>query len=289
MDCQMPGMDGYAATAAIRRTETERRSQPTPIVALTANVLARDRNRCMEAGMNSFLSKPFTQDQLVAVLRPVATERGTLVVPPPVVRPAVESQAVRTATGLTPVRAAATPPPAQGADVALMTLDFSPEPEVAIVTRQETVEEPAYDDAPLLSDTVVLNMLEVPLHDDDPVNSVPVLEAAQVAAIRGLGKPQVFERLCELLFATAPESLQRLGAALDAGDLEAIGATAHSLKSPVSSLGGRRLAGQLETCENAARDLCDLRAARKAARGLKQTYADLEAALRAETSRATGT
>jgi len=289
MDCQMPGMDGYAATVAIRRTETERRSQATPIVALTANVLARDRNRCIEAGMNDFLSKPFTQDQLVAVLRPVATERGTLVVPQPVVRPAVESQPVRTATGLAPVRPAATPPPEQAADGDLMTLDFNSEPEVAARTRQETVEEPVSDDAPLLSDTVVLEMLEVPLRDADAVNSVPVLDAAQVAAIRGLGKPQVFERLCELLFGTAPESLRRLGAALDAGDLEAIGEAAHSLKSPVSSLGGRRLAGQLERCENAASDLRDLGAARKAARGLKQTYADLEAALMAETSRATGT
>ena len=106
MDCQMPGMDGYAATAAIRRTETERRSQVTPIIALTANVLARDRTRCLEAGMNHFLAKPFTQDQLIAVLRPIALERGTLVVPPPVVRPAPEPRSVRTASGMTPVRTA---------------------------------------------------------------------------------------------------------------------------------------------------------------------------------------
>jgi two-component system, sensor histidine kinase and response regulator len=270
MDCQMPGMDGYAATAAIRRTETERRTQATPIVALTANVLARDRTRCLEAGMNHFLAKPFSQDQLIAVLRPIALERGTLVVPPPVVRPAPEPKPVRTASGLKPVRPEAEPPAR------------SP----VVVAVQEPVLE---EEAPLLSDTIVLDMLEVPLGDSHELNTVPLLDPEQVAAIRGLGKPQVFERLCQLLFATAPESLQRLAAALDAGDLDAIGATAHSLKSPVNSLGGRRLAEQLERCEIAARDQGDIKSARKAARGMKQTYADLEAALRAETARATGT
>ena len=77
---------------------------------------------------------------------------------------------------------------------------------------------------------------------------------------------QVFERLCQLLFTTAPESLQRLGAALEAGDLEAIARAAHSLKSPVNSLGGRRLAEQLERCELAAIETRDLKAARRAAR-----------------------
>jgi two-component system, sensor histidine kinase and response regulator len=270
MDCQMPGMDGYAATAAIRRTETERRSQATPIVALTANVLARDRTRCLEAGMNHFLAKPFSQDQLIAVLRPIAMERGTLVVPPPVVRPAPQPKSVRTASGLKPVRPEAEPPAR------------SP---VVVAAEDPVVEE----EGPLLSDTIVLDMLEVPLGDGHELNSVPLLDPEQVAAIRGLGKPQVFERLCQLLFTTAPESLQRLAAALDAGDLDAIGATAHSLKSPVNSLGGRRLAEQLERCEMAARDQGDIKSARKAARGMKQTYADLEAALRAETARATGT
>ncbi len=82
MDCQMPGMDGYTATAAIRREESERGQAATCIVALTANVLARDRARCIEAGMNHFLAKPFTNDQLLAILRPIAEERGTLVVAP---------------------------------------------------------------------------------------------------------------------------------------------------------------------------------------------------------------
>ena len=145
------------------------------------------------------------------------------------------------------------------------------------------------EDEPILSDTVVLDMLEVPVFDSDPFNEIPTLDPAQIAAIRGLGKPQVFERLCDMLFASAPESLEKLSAALEQGDLEAVGTAAHALKSPVSNLGGRRVADQLERCEAAARDQGDLKAARKAARGLKQSYAELEEALRAETLRSTGT
>ena len=276
MDCQMPGMDGYAATAAIRRIEAERRTQSTPIIALTANVLARDRTRCLEAGMNLFLAKPFSQDQLVAVLRPISAERGKLVLPPTPVEPE------RTAP---PARAAV---PAEPVDSDMMTLDFQPEPKVIEVTLGETVTEVEVEEESLLSDTVVVRMLEAPTDDVRTNSAIPLLDPEQVASIRGLGKPRVFERLCELLFATAPEALQRLDAALDAGDLEAIAAEAHSLKSPVNSLGGRRLADQLERCELAARESRDVDAARRAVRDVKKTYAHLEAALRVESSRATG-
>jgi signal transduction histidine kinase/CheY-like chemotaxis protein/HPt (histidine-containing phosphotransfer) domain-containing protein len=251
MDCQMPVMDGYAATAAIRCEETTRGSSPTTIIALTANALTRDRERCLAAGMDSFLAKPFTQAQLAQILRPIAEARGTL---------------------LPPSRAGTVVPPIG--------------PEACAATSNDAA---STDDEPDLTATATITLLDSVLFEEVLAPGVPVLDEEQVHAIRGLGRPQIFERLCDMLFASAPEALRRIGAALEAGEFEAAGAAAHSLKSAVNNLGGRRLAEQLDVFENAVREQADPQAARRAASGLKQAYAQLETALRGQTERSTGT
>jgi two-component system, sensor histidine kinase and response regulator len=72
MDCQMPELDGLSATRAIRAREAAAQGSRLPIVALTANALDGDRERCLAAGMDGYLSKPFTMQGLRDVLRGVA-------------------------------------------------------------------------------------------------------------------------------------------------------------------------------------------------------------------------
>ena len=72
MDCQMPKLDGYAATSRFREWEKEHQRPRTLIVALTANALAGDAEKCFAAGMDRYLSKPFSSDQLYQVLESCA-------------------------------------------------------------------------------------------------------------------------------------------------------------------------------------------------------------------------
>jgi CheY-like chemotaxis protein len=262
MDCQMPGMDGYQATAAIRLGESGRGTEPTPIVALTANALARDRDRCMAAGMTSFLSKPFTPAQLAEVLRPIAEKRGTL-----------QTQAPAAKT------------PTQEASPATASRETSAGSGVRAPAARE----------PVLTESAVVDMLE-PLFEPasgaasaapaSPASS-DVLDREQIQAVLGLGKPAVFERLCELLHQSAPAALQTIDAALATGDLAKVASTAHSLKSSCANLGGRQLAAQLERCETAARESGDLDRVRSLAAGLQQNYAAFAAALAHEYPRKT--
>jgi two-component system, sensor histidine kinase and response regulator len=67
MDCQMPVMDGYQATEQIRRTEPPDRH--VVIVAMTANAMQSDRQRCLDAGMDDYVSKPINKSEIVAVLK----------------------------------------------------------------------------------------------------------------------------------------------------------------------------------------------------------------------------
>jgi CheY-like chemotaxis protein len=73
MDCHMPEMDGFEATAALRAREAPSAGRPAcarlPIVALTANAMDGDRERCLAAGMDAYLAKPFKKEELLAVLR----------------------------------------------------------------------------------------------------------------------------------------------------------------------------------------------------------------------------
>ena len=86
-DCHMPEMDGYVLTQEIRRIEAEKRLTRTPVIAWTANALAEEKERCLNAGMDALLVKPADLSQLKEVLKEwlhlAETDRSEPVAPLP--------------------------------------------------------------------------------------------------------------------------------------------------------------------------------------------------------------
>ena len=73
--CRCPSIDGFAATALIRADE-KTTGEHVPIVAMTAHAMNGDRERCLEAGMDGYVPKPFKNDELFAAIRDAVEAAG---------------------------------------------------------------------------------------------------------------------------------------------------------------------------------------------------------------------
>jgi signal transduction histidine kinase/CheY-like chemotaxis protein len=227
MDCQMPVMDGYTATERLRAAEREEGGARLPIVALTANALQGDREHCIAAGMDDFLSKPYTVEQLRdLIVRTLDRVHGT--------------------RGRRP----------SGGDVRARAPGHASTPPAGSAPAMQA---PPASDPPVL-DVVILDELE-------RLGSRAVSERIVAAFVDGVGAQ------CALVRNAASE-----------GDLRALEAHAHKLRSGALGIGGRRAGEIAGAVERAARE-GDLDRARERLRSVPAEIETLRQALEGWKSR----
>jgi signal transduction histidine kinase/CheY-like chemotaxis protein/HPt (histidine-containing phosphotransfer) domain-containing protein len=222
MDCQMPVMDGYTATRQRRVQEADQRLEHVPIIAMTANAMVGDREKCLSVGMDDYLSKPLNRALLDETLRrwlpavPVAERlEAERRMHAPVAMPAVvrlpareaiaEAAPLRQEFEIAPVQPAPAPPPPRTGPVMI------PEPHAGPVLNREIVE----DLREIMGDEFI-SLVKVFLED-------------------------------------APRALGKLELAAGRGDLDALVGPAHSLKSTSANLGALALSDIARTIEHGAR------------------------------------
>jgi PAS domain S-box-containing protein len=245
MDCQMPTMDGFEAMRRLRdpsyRQHDLSRARRTPVIALTANALSGDAERCRAAGFSDYLAKPFRQQDLGDILvrwlrdRDAAIAATAPALPP--APPAAELPAAQPA-------AAPAPPAAAPAVAAAASADAEP---------------PAIDAAaaePLLDERVLKDIL----------------------AMERNGARDLLRRLVTTYAQSSAVLIENAAQAFARADAAAVAQALHTLKSSSANLGAMRFSRACARIEAFARQ-SDLASAEPVWQVVRARYADVVAAL----------
>ena len=251
MDCQMPVMDGYTATQRWRDSEAgSGDGRRLPIIAMTANAMAGDRQKCLDAGMDDYLPKPVTRSELERCLHrwfdpdqiPVPAEFADLVAP----LPEQIASSELTVTLIDP------PPAPTIVPTERIEADIEPPPPPAAAI-------PAPAPAPA---SVVPPPPRAPLPPElsEPVHAVPprrpqppVVDAEIIEDLRAMLGEEV-DRLIDVFLDDTPRLIASLENAATGPDYAALRDAAHSLKSSSANLGAMSLSAAAKRVELAARE-----------------------------------
>ncbi len=240
MDCQMPVMDGYTATRRWREAERDAGDgRHLPIIAMTANAMAGDRQKCLDAGMDDYLAKPVTRAELERTLHrwwrvPSAPAAVATPAPMPIHTP-------------TPT---ATPSPAR-AQAAVSPMPFTLPP--APVSEPAPPMPPARP-IPPMPPTPPPAVSSEPFPAPHPPEAAPAvtIDDEVIEELRTVLGGEL-DRLIRVFLDDAPKHIAALEEAALAPDLEALREHAHSLKSSSANLGAMQLSAAAKRVELGAR------------------------------------
>ncbi len=248
MDCHMPNMDGIEAAKIIRVREATDGRPRTPILALTANARGEDYERCIAAGMDDYLTKPLTLDELRVALDRWVGRRAAAAEPKPDV--GVESE---------PPIAASEPPATDVTvnEVEPMSNGASSLPEMPATPAESPAAAPQpQDETTAVATATVADTAAAAVAAEPPVEVGDALDKTTIDYLKSLRRgdgPSVLERAVGMYLENAPTVLEELRRAIAGGDASAVWKIAHSLKSSSASLGAKQLAQHIGDMEGRAR------------------------------------
>ncbi|XQA77926.1 ATP-binding protein [Xanthomonas sacchari] len=267
MDCQMPVLDGYAATRQWRQREADASRPRLPIVAMTANAMAGDRQRCLDAGMDDYLSKPLDRARLEDCLQ-------RWLPPQPAVAPEADaagdrSAAIASGPAADALADAMHVEPQDSPHTTLHTADAAtassptttstaslPSPDHATLDVPPAAPALEQDLASRVATATSTPPLAAPEADDPELPSAvpaPVLEIAVLDELREVIGSASVAQIVELFLADAPLLIQRLEQAAATAQSDALREAAHTLKSSAANLGALALSAAALRIESGVR------------------------------------